>query len=324
MRLAQAAAGLVLASALAPASSTAQYNTYGGLGIRPGELESVGVRDSYDENVAFAMVAYASAVTCPREQGLEDWTCKVCIQGSDPVPAPPPLSEVSVFRSQHGVNQGLVGVDSSNDSVIVAFRGSVDWRQWLFDMDIKLVKVYEKEGCRNCWAHQGFWEAFLSLKDEIVPYVRLLLSKHHYNKVRITGHSLGAALAVHCALTLVNKDPSLLVLGYTFGQPRVGTPLFAQWAAAQLPSWFRVVNYLDPVPQCVKLLGYQHMPQEVWYFEKPCPGKPVGPYNVCSAKYGEDFSCQNSRCGGFKICVDGSYHVTYMNIPDLTNVSAIC
>lgn len=280
---------------------------------------------AYSESEALEMVAYASAVTCPEKDMLQNWTCKVCVNGSFPIPAPPALDNVTVLVSRDKINQGFVGVDKKNARVVVSFRGSVDWRQYIFDLDAVLSKKYTEQGCAgDCKVHKGFFDAFNELRDETIDAVRkrLLPGK----RVAFTGHSLGAAMTTHAALAIQAVDPQVDIVGITFGQPRVGNAAFAAWANKQLPRWTRVVNYLDPVAQVVKLPGfYAHMATEVWYYDKPRPGEsPLGRYKVCSQSNGEDPSCQNSKCGGFKLCVDGSYHTTYMNFVGITDVDKIC
>src|SRR6202008_4848353 len=72
------------------------------------------------------------------------------------------------------------------------------------------------------------------------------------------GHSLGGALAAITALTLAEfghvalRPPGYPRLAglYTFGQPMVGDPAFAEWAEGQLgPLTFRYVNDDDLIPR---------------------------------------------------------------------------
>ncbi len=54
----------------------------------------------------------------------------------------------------------------------------------------------------------------------------LMIKKYPGSKFEVTGHSLGAAIATHCAIDLFTnfgiKDFTL----YTFGSPRVGDDAF--------------------------------------------------------------------------------------------------
>lgn len=271
---------------------------------------------------AEAMVSYAAAVTCADAALLTQWSCKLCESGRPPLAAPPALTDVSVAKDAEHVNQALVGYDAASRRVVVSFRGSVDASQWIFDLDVVPVARY----CRGCLVHQGFALAWGGLAGEVVPAVRRLVALRNASSIYFTGHSLGAAMAVHAALDPVLGGMGVPLYGYTFGQPRVGNAAFAAFADARLSSWFRVVNYKDPVPQCPKAPSalFRHMATEVFFFEPPRPGSAPGPFRVCSRTDGEDPGCQDALCGGFKLCLDGDYHVSYLNMRGITNVSAIC
>ena len=78
---------------------------------------------------------------------------------------------------------------------------------------------------------------------------------------RQTGHSLGGALATLAAKLIGKATPN--IAAFTFGQPRVGDPLFAE---SYGPKHYRFVTEKDVVPK-VPLRGiftrYRHVGQEV-------------------------------------------------------------
>jgi len=105
----------------------------------------------------------------------------------------------------------------------------------------------------------------------------------------ITGHSLGGAMAVIMATMLVMSDNDLyrgiagkLRAVYTFGQPMVGTPAFAEAAAGQLRAAnvpvIRYVYRRDPVPQLPPrdVGDYEHVGDE-YRFEDEWPDSPTPP-----------------------------------------------
>ena len=51
---------------------------------------------------------------------------------------------------------------------------------------------------------------------------------YHLFYLRVTGHSLGAALATHAAAHLLVNKVKVTEL-YTYGSPRVGDPNFSVW-----------------------------------------------------------------------------------------------
>ena len=72
---------------------------------------------------------------------------------------------------------------------------------------------------------------------------------YDFNNFRVTGHSLGGALAVLAASDLKMAGKNILHF-YTFGAPRVGDPKFVQWFDAKFGSQFkgRITHSHDPVP----------------------------------------------------------------------------
>lgn len=77
-------------------------------------------------------------------------------------------------------------------------------------------------------------------------------------KVVLTGHSLGGALAVLCALDLHRTFNNIDHLT-TFGQPRVGNGNFANYMTNQIANTFRVINYADTVTHAPpSAFGFKH------------------------------------------------------------------
>jgi putative lipase involved disintegration of autophagic bodies len=55
-------------------------------------------------------------------------------------------------------------------------------------------KTYDK--CKDCEVHAGFYDTYLSIRDDMVNYVLDLKDKNPTAEIHVTGHSQGAALAV--------------------------------------------------------------------------------------------------------------------------------
>ena len=96
--------------------------------------------------------------------------------------------------------------------------------------------------------HEGFQDAFHASALHIGRIIGEYLKPNH--QLWLTGHSLGGALAVLLAATLL--ESKLPVHGlYTFGAPRVGDKRFARTLNAALKgkaaNW-RVANEGDIVP----------------------------------------------------------------------------
>lgn len=123
---------------------------------------------------------------------------------------------------------------------IIIFPGTASLRDWR--TDAKILKTdWDGEGGK---AHRGFVEAYRSVGSQICVYLR----DYGAERVTLTGHSLGGALATLCADVVA--DMGLEIEGvYTFGSPRVGNRTFARNYNEDLAHvTYRIVNARDPVP----------------------------------------------------------------------------
>lgn len=181
-----------------------------------------------------------------------------------------PGVEVRVFSGPS--TQALVL--SASDHVIVAFRGTriqtfadpialverasggtdagaqpsgqlvfLNWRDVVSDINLSLGPDGIHRGFREALDQPDVW-------NKIVPYILTLGDR----PVWFTGHSLGAALATIAAARFAAVRP---VQGlYTFGSPRVGTPVFTCTVPAA--TW-RFVNNQDVVARLPPpIAGYEH------------------------------------------------------------------
>ena len=148
------------------------------------------------------------------------------------------------------------------DYNVLAFRGTHSLENFFTDAQIERVPW----GPRGMMVHRGFLEAYLSIDGQVAEALR----KADVKPLYITGHSLGAALAMICAAALVYYYPphhAESIAGiYGFGTPR--------WTNARGAHWFnhqwgervwRVVDCLDPIAHMPWLMGrYRHTRHEAW------------------------------------------------------------
>jgi hypothetical protein len=169
--------------------------------------------------------------------------------------------------------QANVTLDPAGN-IVVAFKGSSEPADFLQDAKFAMT-LFNRADIDHDPAvkvHTGFLEDFNAIKDAVVGQVRKCMGSRPASTwpaspgVFITGHSLGGALAIFCALECWRQ--ALPVSGvYTFGQPRVGNAAFAALydrtrminGAVLGDITFRVVNQNDIVPRTPGLLlGYRH------------------------------------------------------------------
>ena len=133
----------------------------------------------------------------------------------------------------------------------VAFRGSKEPRDVLTDAEFWRTTLITKEGIYE--VHSGFLHAWTAVGVDVMTKVNRALP------VVVTGHSLGGALALLCALQL--EKSGFVVAGvYTFGQPRVGNGQFARlYDLALKDRTFRFVHEEDIIPRSPTcFLGFRH------------------------------------------------------------------
>ncbi|UUZ92076.1 lipase family protein [Paenibacillus sp. P25] len=132
----------------------------------------------------------------------------------------------------------------SDDTVIIAFRGTSSTADWVSDAIARQDKY--KHAPDAGWTHSGITRIYNSARKKILAALsRLDPGKTLY----ITGHSLGGALAVLCAVDIAAntgfKSPGV----YTYGSPRVGDSVFAKAFAERIGASHRIHNRFDLVTQ---------------------------------------------------------------------------
>lgn len=77
-------------------------------------------------------------------------------------------------------------------------------------------------GCSKCYIHVGFHQDYHLNQKKIFERLDLITKSYPVNKIVITGHSLGAALASINALYIAISGINYPVEVYNFGSPRYG------------------------------------------------------------------------------------------------------
>jgi triacylglycerol lipase len=141
---------------------------------------------------------------------------------------------------------GLMGRNATSRTAFVSFRGTSDLDDWLDDIDAIPVDYQPISGFGQ--VHAGFQDVYELVRAGIAA--NLARATTGCDQILITGHSLGAALAVLAAPDIFRKMPPNTIEPrlITFAGPRVGLTDFAGNFNAAIESCFRVVNFLDIVP----------------------------------------------------------------------------
>lgn len=155
---------------------------------------------------------------------------------------------------------GLMGRNAGSRTAFVSFRGSSDLADWLADFDAVATDYLPVTGFGQ--VHSGFQQVYELVRTNIAA--NLAAASTGCDQILITGHSLGAALAVLAAPDIFRGmppntiEPRLL----TFAGPRVGLMDFAAAFNGAIESCFRVVNLLDIVPH-VPPAPYVHVGTQI-------------------------------------------------------------
>ncbi len=177
--------------------------------------------------------------------------------------------------------EGYVGYLPSDKAIYVAYRGSQTIRNWITNLDLYKTNYTSYPEC-NCQVHKGFYEAEQAVIGGITKEVQRLRALYPSYAVKVTGHSLGAALAQLTSMDLEKAGYSTSV--YNFGQPRTGDRTYASFATNKVPT-FRVTHNQDIVPHLPLTTGFDfyHVCREE--FENAS-----GALKTC------DSSCEDKTC----------------------------
>jgi hypothetical protein len=186
-----------------------------------------------------------------------------------------------IYDKRHNTN-GFIGILPSTNEVYVVYRGTNSLQNWITAMMFGQFQ-YPYPRCLGCQVHQSFYEAEQAVINDVLAEVKRLLGLYSSNKVVVTGHNVGAALALLTAVDL--KAAGYNVVVYNTGSPRVGNFEFANYAGTQFPDIHRLVHDNDIMPHLpFESMNFHHVRYE--YFED---GNSV---RRCDSS-GEDVSCSN-------------------------------
>lgn len=140
-------------------------------------------------------------------------------------------------------------------AVFVSFRGTETPEEWLCDFEAVPTACEIGSGT----VHAGFQTVYEVVRDSASAGLQAALSPG--DQLLVTGHSLGAALAVLFADDAFSVTQKMQVC--TFAGPRIGLNNFVATYNKNVPDTTRVVNRWDIVPNvpvpAPPLCLYQHV-----------------------------------------------------------------
>ena len=159
-------------------------------------------------------------------------------------------------------------IASSDSDVVVAIRGTQGVLEWLMDSQFVPIPFPFLAAGRTEKGFTRFYSTFRTgpspAHPRVIDALRSLSAGGTVKTLRITGHSLGAALATLLALDVAGNGVFAGPTVYTFASPKVGDKVFAGTYDDLVPTSFRVSNLNDIVPHLPpRLAGYIHVDAEV-------------------------------------------------------------
>lgn len=173
-----------------------------------------------------------------------------------------PLQHQRMVRAMVATNpiMGFVARNDATQTFVVSFRGTETAEEWLKDFDALALPFGDI--ANSGLVHQGFAAVYLTIRNSVIDAVDA--AKVGAASMWVTGHSLGAAIAVLSALDFArNAVPPLAPQVYTFAGPRVGNAQFKALFDATIPVCYRVWNRWDLVPQLPAPPLFVHVGQGV-------------------------------------------------------------
>lgn len=160
---------------------------------------------------------------------------------------------------EDGVMDAQSVVCSFEETIYVALRGTEGVVKDIITDISAYPSSYYSDGFCGSKVHIGFLDAYLSIEGRIEQAVRNLIAMHPKSPLIVTGHSMGGAMAVICALDLQKKFPDKRVIMYNYGAPSVGNSDFIDmYNACVNTSWqFRAESDIVPT-----LSPYAHVKEQ--------------------------------------------------------------
>ncbi|KAJ7460781.1 alpha/beta-hydrolase [Mycena latifolia] len=227
----------------------------------------------------FANAAYCSA------SATAAWSCGGNCEAN------PDFKPVAAGGDGTAVQYWFVGYSPSLQTVIVSHQGTntssilpivTDLDFFQESLNSTLFPGLDPE----IRVHSGFTGEHAKTAEAVLTAVNTTLNTYNTSRVTVTGHSLGAALALLDSVHLSLHLPSVNFTTIGYGLPRVGNRNFADYVDAHNLSLTRITNKKDSVPGVPEqVLGYEHPSGEIHIQDtgewNSCPGQDNG-NSLCS------------------------------------------
>ncbi|XP_024985442.1 phospholipase A1-Igamma3, chloroplastic [Cynara cardunculus var. scolymus] len=204
-------------------------------------------------------------------------------------------SKLSSVWSQHANWMGYVAVATDEDEVqrlgrrdiVIAWRGTVTYLEWIHDLKDILHPAHFSDD-PSIKIESGFFDLYttkeqachycsFSAREQILSEIKRIKERYEGEElsITITGHSLGAALALLSAydiaemrLNYTNTGNKIPITVFSFSGPRVGNLKFKERCDKLGIKVLRVVNVHDKVPKVPGIFANEKTKHQKYIEEK--------------------------------------------------------
>lgn len=208
----------------------------------------------------FLIEQYASAAYCRINQDSPGDAVTCASNTCDLVQAANATSAIEYNSDLATDVTGFVALDPTNQLIVVAFRGTHSFANWLTNLKFRKV---DTKLCPGCTAHRGFWQSWLDSRAAVLDSIKTLAAANPTYQLVVTGHSLGGAIATLATAELRIVHGYKVDL-YTYGAPRVAGPELSDFISGQGGN-YRVTHTNDIVPTVPGvIMGFVHVSPEYY------------------------------------------------------------
>ncbi|CAN0281450.1 unnamed protein product [Pylaiella littoralis] len=182
---------------------------------------------------------------------------------------------------------GFMGLSKDEKEMVIVFRGTETTKEWIENATL-FMELLQGEPPESGLAlllnrstlmcHVGFQQLYSEKADNYPSpkdKIHEMLAKHKptLEKVTVVGHSLGGAMAQHCAVDLTHSKilRDVPILAIAWAAPKIGNGALAAWAGEQ--PHLRILRIRNPIDSVCSVPpdwlwsifsgGYKHMGTEI-------------------------------------------------------------
>ncbi|KAH9203286.1 Alpha/Beta hydrolase protein [Leptodontidium sp. 2 PMI_412] len=216
------------------------------------------------------MEQYAAAAYCVENSNSPGAQLSCHVDNCPRVDAADTNTSLEFENSSRTDATGFVAIDYTNQLIVVAFRGTASLLGWILNFNFNRVPTTI---CNGCGVHEGFWTAWLGVRDAISDAVRDAVAAKPVFNVVCTGHGQGGAIASLAAADLRNAGYNAALFSVIHIRPEyyIRTPNFVPISPADIKVcpgsldrdcnagafWFDVIShgwYFDNIWLCFPIV----------------------------------------------------------------------